>query len=121
MTDAKKHTPSGKGEDVDILFLPFIKIHGDMIVQGIKTQTSRETIDPRIKPGAVIRVEVPNFADVEVVALHRRKLGDYDDEDARREGGYTLKEFKEVYKGRHGRWDDNVDVYTIQFKCVKQY
>ena len=79
------------------IFLPFSRVHADAIVQGAKTQTSRKTKDPRLQPGMTIRAQVTHFADLEIAAVYRKKLGDFDDEDAMREGGYTLKEFKEVW------------------------
>ncbi len=100
--------------------LPFSKVHADAIVQGVKTQTSRKTKDPRLQLGVIVRVQVTHFADLEVADVYRKKLGDFDDDDARREGGYTLDEFKEVWKELHGEWNPNESVYVIQFKVARQ-
>jgi len=102
------------------IFLPFSRVHADAIVQGAKTQTSRKTKDPRLQPGMTIRAQVTHFADLEIAAVYRKKLGDFDDEDAMREGGYTLKDFKEVWKDLHGEWNPNESVYVIQFKLARQ-
>ena len=40
-------------------------------------------------------------------------------EDAAREGGYTLDEFKEVWEDLHGEWNPNESVYVIKFKLAK--
>ncbi len=102
------------------IFLPFSKVHANAIVQGTKTQTSRKTRDPRLQPGAIVRAQVTHFADLEIANVYRKKLGDFDDEDAMREGGYTLEEFREAWKKLHGEWNPNESVYVIQFKLTKQ-
>ena len=102
------------------IYLPFSKVHGDAILKGVKSQTSRKTKDPRLQTGVVVRAQITHFADLEIANIYRKKLGDFDDEDARREGGYTLEEFKEVWKELHGEWNPNESVYVIQFKLAKQ-
>jgi len=102
------------------IFLPFSKTHADAILKKIKAQTSRKTKDPRLQPGVIIRAQVTHFADLEIDAVYRKKLGDFDDEDAKREGGYTLEEFKRVWTELHGEWDPNESVYVIKFRLVRQ-
>jgi len=102
------------------VFLPFSKAHSDSILKGIKTQTSRKTKDPRLQEGVTVRAQVTHFADLEVSGVYRKKLGDFDEEDAKREGGYTLDEFKQVWKTLHGEWNPNESVYIIQFKLARQ-
>lgn len=102
------------------IFLPFSKVHANAIVQGTKTQTSRKTRDPRLQPGAIVRAQVTHFADLEIANVYRKKLGDFDDEDAMREGGYTLEEFREAWKKLHGVWNPDESVYVIQFKLARQ-
>lgn len=101
------------------IFLPFSKAHADAIVKGIKTQTSRKAKDPRLQSGVTVRAQVTHFADLEIADVHRKRLGDFDDEDARREGGYTLDEFKEIWKALHGTWNPNESVYVIRFRLSR--
>jgi ParB/RepB/Spo0J family partition protein len=101
------------------IFLPFSKAHADAIAQGVKTQTSRKAKDPRLQPGVTVRAQVTHFADLEIADIYRKRLGDFDDEDARREGGYTLDEFKEVWKALHGAWNPNESVYVIRFRLSR--
>jgi ParB family chromosome partitioning protein len=99
--------------------LPFRLSHMNPILDGTKTQTSRKGIpDPKIKVGATINAAVwePQFANLLITAIERKRLGDFTEEDAKREGGYTLKEFKEVWKNLHGEWKENEFVYVITFK-----
>ena len=101
------------------IFLPFSKVHADAILKNIKTQTSRKAKDPRLQKGVTVRAQVTHFADLEVTEVYRKKLGDFDDEDARQEGGYTLDEFKEVWKKLHGKWNPNESVYVIRFRLKR--
>lgn len=100
------------------IFLPFSKAHADAITEGVKTQTSRKAKDPRLQPGVTVRAQITHFADLEIADVYRKKLGDFDDEDARREGGYSLNEFKEVWKALHGTWNPNESVYIIRFRLA---
>lgn len=101
------------------IFLPFSKAHSDSIISKQKTQTSRKSKDPRLKKGVIVRAQVTHFADLEIEDVHRKKLADFDEEDARREGGYTLAEFKEVWKSLHGQWNPNESVYVIRYQLKK--
>ena len=102
------------------IFLPFSRAHAEAMEKGIKTQTSRKTKDPRLQSDMLVRAQVTHYADLEVTNVFRKKLGDFDEEDARREGGYTLDEFKEVWRRLHGEWDPNETVHVIQFKLARQ-
>jgi len=101
------------------IMLPFSKAHADAIVKRTKTQTSRKGIDPKIRPGKIVRAAITHFADLEIEDVYRKKLGDFDEEDARREGGYTLEEFKEIWKGLHGVWNPNESISVVRFRLAK--
>ena len=105
-------------EEAPIL-LPFSKKHADDILDGRKTQTSRKGVYPNIKPGRVVRGAITHFADLEIVDVQRKKLRDFNENDAQREGGYTLEEFKNVWKGLHGEWNPNESVSVIRFRLVR--
>ena len=102
--------------------LPFRLDHMEPILKDIKKQTSRKGIpDPKVKVGAIVHASIwqPRFADIRVTSIERKKLGKFTEEDAKQEGGYTLEEFKSVWKNIHGEWDDNESVYVIHFERVK--
>lgn len=96
--------------------LPFSRKHAEDIKERIKTQTARKGLDPKIKSGSVVRAAITHFADLKITEVYKKKLGDFDEEDAKREGGYTLEEFKEVWKKFHREWNPNESVYVIRFK-----
>jgi len=102
--------------------LPFRLAHMEPILKGIKTQTTRKGIpDAKVKDDALVHASVwePHFADLRITSIERKRLGEFTEEDAEREGGYTLEEFKEVWKSIHGDWNENESVYVIHFEKVK--
>jgi len=102
--------------------MPFRLSHMKPILEGVKTQTSRKAIpDPKVKAGAIIHASVwePHFVDLRIASIERKRLGEFNEEDAKREGGYTLEEFKEVWKSIHGGWNENETVYVIHFERMK--
>jgi len=105
-------------EEAPVL-LPFSKKHADDILVGHKTQTSRKGVYPNIQPGRIVRAAITHFADLEILDVNRKKLGDFDETDAQREGGYTLEQFKEVWKKLHGVWNPNETVSVIRFRLLR--
>ena len=102
--------------------LPFRLKHMQLILEGTKTQTSRKGIpDSKVKVGARIHASVwePHFADLRVTSIERKRLKDFDESDAKREGGYTLEEFRKVWKEIHGEWNEDKFVYVIRFEKVR--
>jgi len=101
--------------------LPFRLSHMEPILKDVKTQTSRKGIpDPKVKEGAIIHAAIwePHFADLRVTHIERKRLKYFDEEDAKREGGYTLEDFKKVWKDIHGEWNEDQFVYVIHFEKV---
>ena len=96
--------------------------HVDMIMQGIKTATRRAWKRPMAKPGGLYPVQVRMFQRraecplIRVTRVYRQRLGDMTEEDARKEGGYTLDEFRDVWIGINGAWDDDQMVYVVEFR-----
>jgi len=102
--------------------MPFRLSHMKTILEGVKVQTSRKAIpDPKVKVGTIIHASVwePHFADLRITSVERKRLGEFTEEDAKREGGYTLEEFKEVWKRIHGDWNENASVCVIRFERMK--
>jgi len=91
------------------------------LLDGTKTQTSGPQMpDPEVKAGAVVHATIwePHIADLRIKSIERKKARYFDEEDARREGGYTLKEFKKKWKEVHGEWDENKLIYVIHFEKI---
>jgi ParB family chromosome partitioning protein len=102
--------------------MQFEAIDKEPILKGTKTQTSRTSVpDPRIKAGATVRAAIwePRVADLRITSVERKRLKYFDEEDAKREGGYTLEQFKRLWKKTRGEWDENQLVYVIHFQKIK--
>ena len=92
------------------------------LLDGTKTQTSRINVpDPKVKVGAIVHAAIwePHIADLRVTSIERKKSRYFDEADAKREGGYTLEEFKKKWEETHGEWDENQLLYVIHFEKVK--
>lgn len=102
--------------------LQFTALDGKVLIDGKKTQTSRVSIpDPKVKAGAIVHASIsePHIADLRITSIERKRLKYFDEADAKREGGYTLDEFKRHWKLIHGDWDEDQLVYVIHFEKVK--
>jgi ParB family chromosome partitioning protein len=99
--------------------LPFGHEHYKKILQRSKTQTSRKGLPMNMRKGSIARASVTHFADLEVTEVYRKKLGEFDEDDAKREGGYTLNQFKDVWRELHGEWDPDETVNVIRFRVSR--
>jgi hypothetical protein len=99
--------------------LQFSAVDKEPLINGTKTQMSRTSIpDLRIKAGARVHATImePHVTDLLITAIERKRLKYFDEEDAKREGGYTLKQFRKIWEESHGSWDENQLVYVIRFE-----
>lgn len=103
--------------------LLFKEYHMQLILKGTKTATRRKHVNRR-RPGRVIRLKKSYtlYWDVWIVITkaYRQKLGDMTEEDAQKEGGYTLEEFKKVWESINGKWDPEEEVWVYEFHVVPQ-
>jgi ParB family chromosome partitioning protein len=93
-----------------------------LLLEGVKTQISRTDMpDLKVKAGATVHATIwePHVVDLRITSVERKRLRYFDEEDAKREGGYTLAEFKKKWKATQGEWDENQLVYIIHFEKVK--
>jgi ParB family chromosome partitioning protein len=102
--------------------MPFRLAHMQPILENKKIQTSRKGLpDPKVVVGATVNAAVwePHFATLRITSIRRKRLGDFTEDDAKKEGGYTLKEFKEVWRKLHRNWNDDEIVCVIGFQRVE--
>jgi len=92
------------------------------ILGGVKTQITKKGVPDSIKAGTVVHAAVwePHFADLRIVSVERKRLKYFTEDDAKAEGGYTLEEFKKMWKSQYGEWNENELVYIIHFERIKQ-
>jgi ParB family chromosome partitioning protein len=102
--------------------MQFEAVDKEPLLKGMKTQTSRTGVpDPKIKAGAIVRAAIwePHVADLRISSVERKRLKYFDEEDAKREGGYTLEQFKKLWKKTRGEWDEDQLVYVVHFEKIK--
>jgi ParB family chromosome partitioning protein len=102
--------------------MQFESIDKDPLLKGVKTQTSRPNLpDAKVKPGAVVHAAIwePHVVDIRITSIERKRLKYFNEEDAKREGGYTMEQFKKQWKRKRGEWDENQLVYVIHFEKIK--
>ena len=100
--------------------MSFLPKHIDLIKQGTKVQTSRHWHNARVGDKIEVSMKQPRVFDIVVDSVEDKQLKDFTEEDAKREGGYTLEDFKKVWIEIHGEWDSDVKVKVIQFKLVEK-
>ncbi len=102
--------------------IQFVAEDKKALLDGTKTQTSRISVpDPKIKAGAIVHATIlePHIADLRIKSIERKKLRYFDEEDAKREGGYTLEQFRQRWRKMYGEWDENQLVYIVSFEKIK--
>lgn len=99
--------------------LAFTHRHYQTVVNGEKQQTTRRRADPRIEAGTIVRADVIQFADLEITDVIRKRLGEMTEDDAQQEGGYTLEEFRDLWRRSYGAWNADELVTLIRFKVAR--
>jgi len=93
--------------------------HIELIKKGIKIQTSRHFPHCMIGDVVSLTMKEPEVGKIKILNIEEKKLKDFTEEDAKREGGYTLKEFKKVWKGIHSEWNPEDEVKVIHFEMIE--
>lgn len=98
--------------------------HATLTCRGLKTATRRKGAR-RWRVGAVHKcyTRVPfarggskPFAAIRILSVERQTLGDMTEDDARKEGGYTLAEFRQLWCEMHGGWNPCEEVWVVEFR-----
>lgn len=105
-----------------MLFKPH---HIDMIRKGIKTATRRRWKRSHAKTGGTYAVQKKMYeprVECPIIKANRvyvQRLGDMTEEDARKEGGYTMEQFKQIWLDVCGvPLDPNEAVHVVEFDYV---
>lgn len=86
------------------------------VLAGDITQLTRGASNRYAEEGDAFEVDGETF---ELVSVERRSLGDFTDEDARREGSESLDAYKKRMERVHPgdfEWDDSDEVLTYRFE-----
>jgi len=100
----------------------FSEEHIQLILEGKKTQTRRRHVHI-LKVGRVYRIQRSwyEWTDIRIpiTRAFQQRLGDITEEEALKEGGYTVEEFRRIWEEINGRWNDNEVVWVYEFKRVQ--
>ncbi len=103
--------------------LEFTALDKRAILEGKKNQTSTMSIpDPKIRTGAIVSAVVgePNFANLRIVSIERKRLKYFDAGDAMHEGFRNLGEFVANWTHIYGEFDEEHLVYVIHFEVLRE-
>ena len=93
-----------------------------MILQSVKTQTRRRH-KHILKEGKVYDIKRNYYHrtghKIRITSVRRQRLGDMTPNEAQAEGGYTLEEYKEVWRRIIGDWDPDEAVVVYEFRLWK--
>lgn len=97
--------------------------HIEQIRAGEKTATRRTWDRRHVRPGGTYIASTEMFTShteadcyIRVTDIRIERLGDMTETDAQAEGGYSLEEFREVWRDINGGWDPAIDVYVVEFE-----
>jgi hypothetical protein len=100
----------------------FREEHIRLILKGKKTQTRRRHVRI-LKVGRVYRIQRSwyEWTDICILIIRsfQQRLGDITDEEAWREGGYTVEEFRKVWEEINGSWDPLEVVWVYEFRIYQ--
>jgi ParB family chromosome partitioning protein len=95
----------------------------ESVLNGTKTQISLKGLDSKVRKDSIVKADLyePHFAEIRIKDVLRKRLGDFTEEDAKREGGYTLEEFKKMWEETYGEgsWDPDERVDVVRFEVTK--
>jgi len=101
--------------------LIFRREHVELICRGLKTQTRRRH-RYRLKAGKIYDVKLnwvkKTGLKILITRVYTQRLGDMSEEEALKEGGYTLEEFKKVWERINGSWNPDEVVVVYEFRLI---
>jgi len=102
--------------------IPFRLGNVEAVLNETKTQISLKGLDSKIRKDSTVQADLyePHFANLRIRDVLRKRLGDFTDDDAKREGGYSLEQFKRLWEEIYGEgsWDPDERVDVVRFEVV---
>ena len=101
--------------------LIFRQEHIRLILEGVKTQTRRRH-KHLLKAGMIYDIKSSWICKtghrILITRVYRQRLGDITPEEAMKEGGYTVEEFKQIWILINGYWEPDEVVVVYEFRLV---
>ncbi len=99
----------------------------EKIKKGTKTATRRDWEKKMAKKDGVYPVQTEMFQPktecevfIKATDVYKNRLGNLTLSDARKEGGYSVEEFKEVWKEINGSWEPYKKVWVVEFEKISK-
>ena len=96
--------------------------HIDQIRTGEKTATRRDWDRPQAVAGNVYQATTDMFVShdecdcyIRATDVYQQPLGEMSERDAQLEGGYSLAEFRDLWRDLNGAWDPDALVTVVEF------
>lgn len=103
----------------------FKKHHIEKTLRGEKTQTRRRITNHSYKVGRKYGIRSHWFekpvAHILITAKRIERLGDITPEDAQKEGGYTVEEYRREWEKINGSWKPDLKVYVYDYVLIKEH
>jgi ParB family chromosome partitioning protein len=103
--------------------IPFRLNDIEPTLKGMKTQISLEKVNSKIRKDSMVQADLyePRIADIRIKDILRKRLGDFTDDDAKKEGESNLEQFKKKWQKTYGKgsWDPNLRVDVVRFEVAK--
>jgi hypothetical protein len=99
--------------------LSFTLDFAEAIKRGELSLTLRAMPPHLFAPGQRLAVRVRDYAEIEVLEVSRKRLGDLTEADARAEGGHhSLNEFRRIWAASHNGFRPNEFVTVLRFRLA---
>jgi uncharacterized protein YqfB (UPF0267 family) len=98
--------------------LSFTLRYAQAIERGELTLTLRAMPPNLFTAGQRLAVKVRDYAQIEVLEVSRKRLGDLTEEDAKAEGRYSLEEFRRVWAAAHNGFRRSEFVTVLRFRLA---
>lgn len=96
--------------------------HIQLLLDGEKTETRRRWDESQVIEGNSYRATTDLFtprtdapAYITVESVYKEQLHEITDDDAEAEGGYTVEEFRQLWKEMHGEWNPEETIWVVEF------
>ena len=103
--------------------IPFRLDTIEPVLDETRTQISLRGLDSKVRKDSTVYADLyePNFAELRIKDVLRKRLGDFTEEDSKREGGLTLTQFREHWAEMYGEgsWDPDERVDIVRFEVAK--
>jgi uncharacterized protein YqfB (UPF0267 family) len=118
---ANSSTGMGRRPKGTLLFSPD---EVKLVLYGSKTILVRPLRKTRMRAGSIYEAKLSvvsgrSFARLQIIDVHRVRLGGLTEEEAIQDGARSLPEFRQRWESAYGRWDPSEIARVIEFRALR--